>query len=129
MAKSEARVQQDIRLAGTLTGTTLLRNNVGVLKDARGVPVRYGLANESKEENARIKSHDLIGWTEVTITPDMVGQTVAVFTSVEVKAELWTCRDREREIAQAKWGDLVLKSGGYAGFASNVHTFMEIVRR
>lgn len=29
---------------------------------------------------------DLCGWTSVKITPDMVGQTVAVFTAEEVKA-------------------------------------------
>lgn len=29
---------------------------------------------------------DLVGWTSVEITPDMVGQRVAVFTGVEVKS-------------------------------------------
>ena len=29
---------------------------------------------------------DLTGWTCVTITPDMVGQTLAIFTAEEVKA-------------------------------------------
>jgi hypothetical protein len=28
---------------------------------------------------------DLTGWTAITITPDMVGQTVAVFTAEEIK--------------------------------------------
>lgn len=28
---------------------------------------------------------DLVGWTEVVITPDMVGESIAVFTGVEVK--------------------------------------------
>lgn len=28
---------------------------------------------------------DLAGWTSVVLTPDMVGQTLAVFTGVEVK--------------------------------------------
>ena len=28
---------------------------------------------------------DLCGWTEVEITPDMVGRKIAVFTAVEVK--------------------------------------------
>lgn len=30
-------------------------------------------------------SSDLIGWTTVEITPEMVGRKVAVFTAVEVK--------------------------------------------
>lgn len=29
---------------------------------------------------------DLSGWTEIEITPDMVGQKLAVFTGVEIKA-------------------------------------------
>lgn len=29
---------------------------------------------------------DLCGWTEIEITPDMVGQKVAVFTGEEIKA-------------------------------------------
>ena len=40
--------------------------------------IKYGL-----EEG----SGDLIGWTEKIITPDMIGETVAIFTSVEDKSE------------------------------------------
>lgn len=29
---------------------------------------------------------DLTGWTSVIITPDMVGQRIAIFTGIEVKA-------------------------------------------
>lgn len=128
--QSEARVQQEIRIASIVTGSNLLRNNVGALLDKRGVPVRYGLANESKEENERIKSSDLIGWTQVTITPEMVGETFAVFTSVEVKEEGWSgYTGKGREVAQKRWIDLVKSVGGFAGFASSVAQFMEIVRR
>lgn len=31
-------------------------------------------------------SSDLIGWTSVTITADMVGRTLAIFTAIEVKS-------------------------------------------
>lgn len=30
---------------------------------------------------------DLIGWTQIEITPEMVGQRVAVFTGIELKTE------------------------------------------
>ena len=39
MGLSEADVQAHIRLAVSKMGWTIWRNNVGVLKDARGVPV------------------------------------------------------------------------------------------
>ena len=53
------------------------RNNVGGYYDARGVYVSYGLAKGSA---------DLIGLVQVTITPEMVGRTVALFLSDEIKA-------------------------------------------
>ena len=129
MSHSEARVQQEIRLSATLTGSNLWRNNVGALKDERGIPVRYGLANDSSAMNKSLKSSDLIGATPITITPDMVGQTVAVFTSIEVKEEGWRYTGNKREVAQKRWIDLVRSMGGFAGFASSVADFLEIVRR
>ena len=47
--KSEAAVQQQVRYDAAKSGDILFRNNVGVLMDDRGVPVRYGLANDSKQ--------------------------------------------------------------------------------
>jgi hypothetical protein len=47
-----------------------------------------------KDENGRVHtfglvkgSSDLIGWTAIEITPEMVGRKVAVFTACEVKSE------------------------------------------
>jgi hypothetical protein len=44
------------------------------LKDPR--PLHAGLVKGSS---------DLVGWTPVKITPEMVGKTIAVFTAPEVK--------------------------------------------
>lgn len=129
MNKSEARVQQEVRLAAPLVGSLLHRNNVGVLPDRNGTPVRFGLANDSREMNTRFKSADLIGWTEYTIRPEDVGKTFAIYTSVEVKESGWSWSGAGREVAQARWRDLVLSAGGFAGFASTVEGFLQIVRR
>ena len=57
-------------------------------------------------------SADLIGWRSTVITPDMVGQRVAVFASIEVKA----ARGRLRP-DQATWLAAVQQAGGIAGVA------------
>lgn len=119
---SESKQQSLIRLEASNKGIYLWRNNVGALKDVRGVPVRYGLANESKKQNEGLKSADLIGWRPVVIQPWMVGYKIAQFMSVEVKEQGWVYTGDEHETAQKAWADLVLASGGDARFASEPGT-------
>lgn len=107
----------------------LYRNNRGSLPDRRGVPVRYGLANDSEQLGRVLKSGDLIGWEPRLVTPDMVGSVVAVFTSIEVKPNGWKPpgvgpiedgRGRltayGHYLGQKRWADLVNAEGGRAGF-------------
>lgn len=116
--KSESQVQAEVRLRAPYLRMHLFRNNNGVLKDEHGRPVRYGLANDSKSLNKVAKSADLIGGTQLTITPDMVGKTVLVFTSVEVKEESFNGprseAERERYEAQVAWANLINSLGGRA---------------
>lgn len=116
MANAETTLQQQIRLAlGTRTDLRLFRNQVGQLPDPRtGRPVQFGLARGSA---------DLIGWRTITITPDMVGQRIAVFTSIEVK----TPRGRIRP-EQHAWLGAVLSAGGIAGIARSVTDAVTIVQ-
>jgi len=101
---SETAILQEIRLAlGREPLVRLFRNNVGLLRDARGQPVRFGL---------HPGSGDLIGVRSITITPDMVGRLIGVFASVEVK----TSRGKPRP-DQLTWLDFVQGAGGYAGIA------------
>lgn len=117
----EAEIQARVRLAYSRKGNVKLwRNNNGAFKDATGRVVRYGLGNESKLISDVLKSHDLIGWKTITITPDMVGQKVAVFLSVECKREGWVPNENDnREQAQRRWADLVNEAGGEARFVSD----------
>lgn len=117
---SEARVQSQVRLAAPAHNMRLFRNNVGVLFDKRDVPVRFGLANESKQINERLKSADLIGWRRVTITPDMVGSIVAQFVSLECKETGWKYSGDDHEQAQQRWAALVATEGGHARFVASV---------
>ena len=108
----EARVQDEVRLLASKMGWRLFRNNVGVLKDERGVPVRYGIANDSPAMNKRIKSSDLIGIRPVIITPDMVGSTIGQFVAREVKKAGWKYKGTEHEEAQLAFGTLIIGLGG-----------------
>lgn len=121
-ATCEAGVQRAVRLEAASRGVLLFRNNVGALLDARGVPVRYGLANESKAQNRLIKSGDLIGIRPVLIGPQHIGQTIGQFVSREVKAPGWVYRGDQHEAAQQAWAALIASKGGDACFAAGVDT-------
>lgn len=116
---SESRIQSQCRLKAEDDGNFLHRNNVGALKDIRGVPVRFGLLNDSKEINKIIKSADLIGGRRVLITPKMVGHVILQYYSVECKEANW-CYDPNdpHTAAQARWADFINSRGGYAVFAT-----------
>jgi hypothetical protein len=115
MPPSETHLQQEIRLAlGTKPDLRLYRNNCGSLPDPRtGRLVTFGLARGSA---------DLIGWRTVLVTQDMVGQQLAVFTSIEVK----TPTGRLAPL-QANWLDAVKNAGGIAGVARSVTDATNIV--
>jgi hypothetical protein len=103
---TEQQIQQHIRLTCSRGPVRLYRNNTGTLRDQHGRPVSFGLCKGSA---------DLIGWRTVTVTPEMVGQQVAVFTSIEVKAASGRLRPEQRQ-----WLDAVQAAGGVAGVARSV---------
>ena len=115
VANAETELQQRIRLAlGTHPDARLFRNQVGQLPDPRtGRPVQFGLARGSA---------DLIGWRTITVTPDMVGRQLAVFTSIEVKTPTGRIRPE-----QQAWLDVVRSGGGLAGIARTVDDAIRII--
>ena len=115
--KSENEIQQLIRIEAAKHKIILWRNNSGVLNDESGRPVRFGLSNESKEQNKRFKSSDLIGIS-----------SQGYFVAIEVKEEGWVFNGTEREFAQKNFIDFVKVRGGFAGFADSVDSFKEIVK-
>ena len=109
---SEQSIQQHIRLTCSTGATRLFRNNTGTLRDQHGRPVSFGLAKGSA---------DLIGWRTVTITPEMVGRQVAVFTSIEVKTPTGRVKPEQQQ-----WLDAVQSAGGIAGVARSVEDALRI---
>lgn len=112
--KKEFLVQQEIRLKASQKGVVLWRNNSGCMKTPAGGFIRFGLGNESKEMNEKLKSADLIGITPYTITAEDVGKTVGIFTSIEVKKEGWKDDNSTRSKGQTAWAKLITKLGGIA---------------
>jgi hypothetical protein len=92
----------------------LFRNNVGALEDKTGRIVRYGLCKGSS---------DLIGWHTVEITPDMVGQRVAVFVALEVKDKGRLTQE------QATFLEVVRRAGGIAAEVRSVDDAEAALRR
>lgn len=119
VGKSENYAASVARLNAGAAGFWLTRNNVGVLVNPSGRPVRYGLYNESADQNKRMKSGDLIGIRRVLITPEMVGGFIGQFASVETKRPGWTFNPNDpHEVAQKDWADFVNAKGGYAVFST-----------
>jgi hypothetical protein len=119
---SESAVQSKVRIEASHKGLRLWRNNVGVLKDDTGRPVRYGLGNDSPQSNKLLKSGDLIGIRPVLVAPQHLGRTLGQFVSREVKESGWHYTHTEREQAQQRWIDVIVALGGDAAFASGVGT-------
>ena len=114
----EKDVEKLLMLRASELGSVLYKNNVGQMRDARGNVIRFGLCKGSS---------DLIGWTPVTITEDMVGQTIAVFTAVEVKRDKFGPYGATDE--QIHFINVVNRSGGMAGVADCNKDLEQIIKK
>lgn len=120
---SESYAQSQVRLEAPRYGVMLTRNNVGSLQDKNGTWVRYGLFNESKKQNARIKSWDLVGYRRRVITQEMVGTVIGQFVGREIKEPGWVYTGTEHEKAQLHCTELALSYGCDVGFATGPGSF------
>lgn len=98
---------------------TLFRNNTGkgwvgkILEHSNGIikllnprPLNAGLC---------VGSSDLIGWTPITVTQEMIGQKIAVFTACEIKTQ-----NIKPTKEQINFINAVKNSGGIACIAYDV---------
>lgn len=92
----------------------LFRNNVGLFRALDSErKIRCGLI---------VGSGDLIGWSTIEITPEMVGKRVAVFTSIEVKKF-----KGKNQQEQLNWRNQVIEQGGIAGTAVTPEEARQII--
>lgn len=84
------------------------RNNRGTAMTSHGQFIRFGIPEpRTPERSTDMKGGDRIGFTPITVTPDMIGKTLAIFTSIEEK----TVNDRLKA-GQIAWHNFVLQHGG-----------------
>ena len=132
MAKDESDIQARIMIALSKIGARVFRNNVGkgwIGKSERGQGKLVFVGNSDVViRNARpfhaglcVGSADLIGWVPVVVTQEMVGQTLAVFLSPEVK----TAKGRP-SLEQVRWREAVQAAGGRAGIARSPEEAVKI---
>lgn len=123
---SETAITSHILLNAAQSNIDLWRNNVGGFYDETGRFVRYGLGSFTKEQE--LASSDYIGITPLFIMPEHVGRIVGVFTAVEMKKSDWKFNSNDkRSLYQKNFIDMVLKAGGYAGFAPSLEDFRKII--
>lgn len=115
--KSEKRIESEIQLALSKNGTIPFRNAVGVGYTKDGSIFNYGLCKGSS---------DIIGITPVTITPDMVGKTLGIFTAVEVKKSRSGYKASD---TQRRFIDMVIRNGGIAGVAYDVESALDLINK
>ena len=124
--KSAKKFEQIIKLEHSKNGGRLFRNNVG--KAYQGKTTRLSNGAVMIEHPRLIEfgmqkgASDLIGWTTIEITQEMVGQKVAVFTAIELKTET----DKSSP-EQEKFVKNVNNSGGFAKIIYNLQEYQRLI--
>lgn len=115
-------------------GSRLFRNNVGTAWTSSLRPIRIQYPQKIEVEkgdiilkNARIfrsgfpkGASDLLGWTDVEVTQDMVGKKLAVFTAFEVKTGRLKATKEQDAFVRT-----VNEHGGIATIARSLDDIME----
>ncbi len=122
----ETPIMKRIMLECGTGPTRLFRQNAGMgwigratkIEQRRSITVHPGdvVIHEARPFHAGIEGmSDLGGWHTVEITPEMVGQRVAVYVAVEVKTDTGRARPEQLRFLAA-----VSAAGGRAGIARSV---------
>lgn len=126
MAK-EADITNPILKAASKLGARLFRQNTGVGwigRTLRRTESTLTLENpRALHAGLCVGSSDVIGWTPIEITPEMVGRRVAVFTALEVKTGRLKATDE-----QQRFVDAVRDAGGIAGVVRSTDEAMGLLR-
>jgi len=123
----ESNIQKEIHLALSKLGSKIFRNNVAKCWIGKSKTIHDGsvVIEHPRRLNAGlcVGSSDLIGWTSVEVTPEMVGKKIAVFTAVEVKTPTGRLSQDQKQFL-----DNVQESGGLSLVARSPAQAEELIR-
>ena len=123
----ETNIMKLIQIRASELGGRLLRNNnaKGWMGDAKIISQGVVMIHDARRLHAGLGNGtgDHIGWTPVTITKEMVGKEIAVFTSVESKSKRGVVEGEQQDFY-----DLVKKSNGIAIIARSVPEFEDKIK-
>lgn len=133
MTENANTLTAEIRLMASKLGARLFRRNTGTgwigqskkFTKAETVTVRPGdvlIRNARPFHAGETGQYDTYGWKSVIVTPDMVGQRVAVHVEIEVKFGA----DRE-STEQKSWGAFCKQQGVRVGVARTVEDAEQVL--
>lgn len=131
----EQLATQKVRLSASSLNARVFRNNSGGCVDSTGRMIKFGLGNDGTKASKVLKFGDYIGWTTITITKEMIGQKVAVFTNLEIKPDGHLDKTLQaagrlgsREHYQWQTCEMVKACGGFAGFVTNENDVERVLK-
>lgn len=134
MARESVLLRDILAALGALPGVILFRNHVGRAWQGSAKHVKAGQLYRIPADGVYIpharpcavglapETPDIVGMRSVTITPDMVGRTIAVFAGVEVKTE-----DGRIQAGQAHCIAVFSRMGARVGIARDIETARAIL--
>lgn len=112
-------VKKILGTVGARKGVRLFRNStfLGWAGVANEIKPRTVLVSEARPVTGGLctGSADLIGWSKLEITQDMVGKSVAIFTALECKTPKGRASKEQLNFIAA-----VQNAGGYAGIVRSL---------
>lgn len=132
----ESALLKKILVEATKAGARLFRNNVGLGWTGKSTVFSTEMSTKVYPGDVLIRqarplhsglckgSHDLIGWTAITISPDMIGQRIAVFTGVEAKTKNVRVTKEQQNFHTAVQG-----AGGKSVIAYSVDEALSVIQK
>ena len=119
---TESALLRRLLLASSKLGARLFRNQIGRYRLARPTCMECQRFGRIVSSGMAIGSPDLVGWLPVTITPEHVGTTLAVFVGVEAKTAEGKTSPQQRAFVAA-----LERAGAVSGVVRSVEELEKLL--